>query len=436
MTRPIHPPTFTVPEWKPVELKGLVLTDDDRLLATRLTSKSRLSVDELRDGLLRITARSWVGVVRFKGFDLQIVPKLVGDNLGLVELIDYASGLDTLDRHPAVRTIDGEGNSLFDLIALLLVEACERVARSGLLSDYREIEDDLPVVRGRLLVKTQVLKRFGMINRLECRYDEHVTDIPENQIILAALFACSTRVVHPAVSMRVRRMLAIFSEVCVLDGVDLRMVRSTLLYNRLNDHYREPHDLAWLILDGLGINDVFAAGSHRCFAFLLDMNRLFESFVSRWLGQFLTPSEFRVIPQHSDRTIVWDAILDRSYSTVIPDLLVERKDQPGRYLPIDAKYKLYDERTISSGDVYQTFLYAYAYGEQHSVVPTAVILYPFSSPGDSEVCLHIRRSSGAPKAQLRALPIHIPSALREARAKKPGPVATSILESIKAAFPK
>src|SRR5207253_6153001 len=130
----------------------------------------------------------------------------------------------------------------------LLAEACERVSRAGLLADYREIEDDLPVVRGRLLGARQMLKRFGRMDRLECRYDEHTTDTDENQILLAALSACSGRVTHPAVALRIRRLLTIFSEACSTEELDLRAVRSTLTYNRLNEHYREPHALAWLVL--------------------------------------------------------------------------------------------------------------------------------------------------------------------------------------------
>jgi 5-methylcytosine-specific restriction enzyme subunit McrC len=385
------------------------------------------------DGL-RITTRSWVGVIRFHGFELQVVPKLVGDNLGLVELIDYAAGLDALDRHPAVRTLKGSGTCLFDLLALLLVEACERVVRNGLLSDYCEVEEEIAVVRGRLLVQKQLLKRFGRIDRLECRYDEYLTDIVENRILLAALSVCANRVGHPAVAMRVRRVLAIFSEVCDLPGLNLRLARSSLVYNRMNEHYREPHELAWLILDGLGIEDIFAAGSQRCFAFLLNMNRLFERFIIRWLRQMLAGSEFRVIPPRRDRTILWNAELARPYASVIPDLLIESTCQPGWYLPVDAKYKLYDQRNIATGDIYQTFLYAYAYGEKHPALPTAFVLYPASSPGGGQVLLHVRRSGGATSAQLRAIPVHIPTALAEARLGRAGSVSTGLVDLVKKAF--
>ncbi len=202
----------------------------------------------------------------------------------------------------------------------------------------------------------------------------------------------------------------------------------------MNEHYREPHELAWLILDGLGIEDIFAAGSQRCFAFLLDMNRLFEGFVARWLRQLLAGSEFRVIPQRRDRTILWNTELARPYASVIPDLLIESTCQRGMYRPVDAKYKLYDERRIATGDIYQTFLYAYAYGEENPTLPTAFVLYPASSPDGSQVLLHVRRSGGATSAQLRAIPVHIPTALAEARLGRAGSVATGLVDLVKKAF--
>lgn len=422
-------------EWETTVVEGHSMTDEDRRIAAQLCSggNSRLVVDELRTGL-RISARSWVGLIRFSTFEVHIVPKLVGDNLGLVELIDYAAGLDSLGRHPAVRTLEGKGLNLFDIIALLLAEGCEQVIRSGILSDYCEVEDDIPVVRGRLMTRQQVLKRYGRIDRLECRYDEYITDIPENRILLAGLRACFSRVRHPVVSMHIRRLLAIFSEACCLEEVYPRKIQSTLIYNRMNEHYRESHELAWLILDGLGIEDIYTTGSHRCFTFLLDMNKLFENFITRWIGQLFSGDTFRVIPQRRDRSIVWNVAQGRPYKSIIPDLLIEQRHKPGRYLPIDAKYKLYDEHSVASSDIYQAFLYAYAYGEHQSTLPSALILYPASTVTSATMRLNIRRSGGSLSAQLRLLSIHIPTALDEARNKRIGSTSKACKDMVEASL--
>jgi 5-methylcytosine-specific restriction enzyme subunit McrC len=268
-----------------------------------------------------------------------------------------------------------------------------------------------------------------MIDRVECRYDEYLTDIVENRILLAALANCASRVRHPGIAMKVRRLLAIFSEVCSLEELDLRLVRSTLVYNRMNEHYREPHALAFLLLDGLGVSDIFASASQRCFAFLLDMNRLFEDFVTRWLGESLPSYGLRTRAQHPDSTILWDANLDCRYAKVIPDLLVESMKFPGRFLPMDAKYKLYDEKKkLDQSDIYQTFLYAHAYGDKRSILPAVLLLYPASSVASKPDRVHVRRAA-TPTAELRAVPIHIPTALQEARSKHADGIVKIIREA-------
>ena len=188
-----HPIAKSIGEWGSCFIEGSSLDAQDRRLATRLTEepKGRLAIDELHNGV-RITARSWVGLVQFSAFQLQIVAKLAGDNLNLVELIDYATGLDALARYPGFRSISGTGTSLLRSYRIAVRRSVRKGPTHGLLSDYCEVEDDLPVVRGRLLVRQQVLKRFGKIDRLECRCDEYLTNIPENQIVLAGLSVCAS----------------------------------------------------------------------------------------------------------------------------------------------------------------------------------------------------------------------------------------------------
>ena len=67
---------------------------------------------------------------------MRVVPKLAGDNIGLVEMIEFATGLDSLRRSSSARSLHAEGTGLFDLIALLLAEGTELILRGGLLADY------------------------------------------------------------------------------------------------------------------------------------------------------------------------------------------------------------------------------------------------------------------------------------------------------------
>lgn len=271
-------------EWGEKIIDNVSLSDRDRKLATRIggsDQQGRVDIDELRTGV-RIRAKSWVGVLCFEQFTVRIVPKLAGGNVGLLDMLAYTSGLKALRRNRSRRTLQrGERDSFFDFIALLLADATERVVQQGLLYDYVMQESDLPVLRGRLRVNEQVRRRFGRIDRLECRYDDHLSDVVENQLLAAALAACYGRVTDTGVRMRIHRLHTIFHKLCDLRTVTLDDLLVPLRYHRLNAYYADAHALARLILQALSIDDLLSLGKVDSFAFLLDMNALFEAFVEQ-----------------------------------------------------------------------------------------------------------------------------------------------------------
>lgn len=417
-------PVIRLREWQMIERPDLALREEDRPLAAQLGAgaSGRMAIDELRAGL-RIVARSWVGVVRFADFDLVVEPKLAGDHVGLVEMLAFTTGLGALRRLAGGRTIEvaAGGLDLFDLLALLFADACERTLRGGLLADYATREGALPALRGRLLADRQLARHFGRVDRLACRYDERTSDISENIILAATLDVCADRVGDDAVRLRIRRLVAILGEASDPGGADLRRIRETLVYTRQNAHYREAHELAWFILDGLGIPDLLRLGATRGFAFLLDMNALFERFIWRVLEHIAKQRGLRVRYQRKDRSILWNEGTDRPYGSIIPDLLLDRPGHPGA-LAIDAKYKTYDAKRLSNDDLYQTFLYAFAYGSGSArTMPQALLIYPASQQTPSETTVQIRGHGAQPLGSITALGLHIPTLLTEVRKSQSGP---------------
>ena len=402
-------------EWTGRVYEGVALTPDDRAVVEKLTASAddRLQIEELRRGL-RVRTRSWVGVVRLPTVEIRVVPKVTGGQLGLVRLIEYASGLDALTRLRDGATLEASGDSLLELFALLFVEASERVLRRGLLSDYVEREDDLPMVRGRVLGDRQVLERFGQLDRIICRFDELEHDVVENQLLAAALQVVSPRVTSIGLQRRISRLRGVLEPICDTDQLDLAGARTTLTYNRLNAHYETAHQLAWLLLDALGIDDLFAPGETRSFSFLLNMNRLFERFVTRVVEQVLPVSRYRVTSQVFFKSVVWNVSSQRPYTNIIPDVLVERRGVSDWRVAIDAKYKLYDERGFDPSDIYQTFLYAFALaGTASDGVPTSLLLYPATAAEPGSTRLRIRRLSGGTGAEIFGIGLPIAGLLGE-----------------------
>lgn len=117
-------------------------------------------------------------------------------------------------------------------------------------------------------------------------------------------------------------------------------------------------------------------------------------FVFRLVDTLVAKADVRVHYQRADRSIILNASTGQPYARVVPDILVERRADATIRIAIDAKYKLYDERRLSSGDVYQSFLYAYAYGDTSGqTLPTALVVYLSSVGGTKSSTSNPKRAN-------------------------------------------
>jgi 5-methylcytosine-specific restriction enzyme subunit McrC len=402
-------------EWKTCTLEGVALTDEDRRLLDRLKRGEgpRLVTDELVTGL-RVQAKSWVGVVQLSSVRIHVVPKLAGEHLGVLRMLDWTSGLEALKSIHAENDLELEGASLLDLVALLFVRATERIARGGLRTAYVENEDALGVLRGRLLFERQLRRRQVRLDRLECRYDERSADIFDNRLLLAAAERCATRAGHTGVRRRAARLRMILADVC--DARDVGLPRREPHYDRLNRRYRPAHELAWIVLEGTqGLEDLYAWGATRSFAFMIDMNQIFERFVEQLLTEALAAHGFPLRFQKRTSSVVQRPD-GSAYLRLIPDALA-RIGQPPVDVPIDAKYKRYSNRKLDRDDIAQAFIYAAGLGAtpDHGT-PHALLVYPSESGELESTPLFVRHIDGTPRAALTALGIPVAGVLDEVAA--------------------
>jgi 5-methylcytosine-specific restriction enzyme subunit McrC len=326
-------------------------------------------------------------------------------------MIRFASTPDALRRVPAERYYQLERMGLAEIWCLLLAEECNALLMGGLRSDYRQDEQVLTTLRGRLLPRNQLVRQFGRVDRLECRYEELVTDVAENRLLLAALSLASRLPINKQLSRRLHRLAEVYRDFCELDYSSADEFADRIVYHRRNQHYRPAHTVALILLRGLRLRDIYATGEARAFAFFIDMDPLFEAFATRLVEAALAGTGVRVTRQAASGSIIINATTGRSYKTIRPDILIEQAF-PEATLPIDCKYKLYDQRSVDPSDLYQTFLYAYAYRLNPNVLPAAMILYPSNDPSATGVRLAIIEHSSVQAARLRSLPIPVNAMVR------------------------
>jgi 5-methylcytosine-specific restriction enzyme subunit McrC len=396
------------------------MTERDLRLAARLRSRprdARLDVQPAEGGV-DVAATGAVGLVRFSNFEVRISPKLAGDHLHLFRMVEFASGLEGLAQFAGSPHLREMNANLLDFVVELLSSATERILAIGLRADYVERESDLPALRGRLLADRQVLERFGMNDRVVCRYDEHEHDIPDNQLLALALAHASRIATLPRVRRRARALATLLEDLCdprpLADALD----PDAFSYSRHNEHYRAAHTLSWMILAEEGLDETLSTGGAAIRSFLIDMNRLFERFLERLLRMAGAPVGIEVTAQRSD-SIFWRPDVGKRYARVRPDLLLHRADRPLSRLPVDAKYKRYDHSNVDVDDLTQAFLYAYAYRDPESVgPPRAVLIHPTETPGDPvRIPLEVRSvAERTVDAELAIVAVHIPTLLDGAQA--------------------
>ena len=397
MTAPIE-----LTEWSRRSVRCGEPTKEDLDLAAQLSQEfeRKLELNWLRDGRLDIRTTSWVGLVRLSNLTICVRPKYVGDELRVIQMLEYASGMHRLQASQSQRTLSADGADLLELLCSMLAAEVETLTRDGLLRDYTTEEASLATLRGSLRYRDQAIHRFGQLDVLECRFDEFHADVIENQLVLAGLQAAAQLVGSDETRPKLRRLVGMLTEVASPGPSMPSFYRSRLQYTRRNERYRRAHQLSLLLLDGVGVDDIYREGDVQGRAFLIDMNVVFEDFMAQLVADAFACEPWRVVPQRRVQTVIRDQSTGKRYASIIPDLLLARGAEQ---VPFDCKYKLYGgNRKISTGDIYQTFVYAFALSGQSADGARAGILYPSDSPATAPV-LGISQVEGPPAAVLTGI---------------------------------
>ena len=322
------------------------------------------------DGAYHLTPGSLVGAVDIGSLSVIIRPKIGIPQL--LSLVCYAMSKfrpqDELFDYP-------QHYGLPDVLALAFVSAARRAFPNGLLHGYRTEEEALNTVRGRIRFDEQVRRRFGVAPPVEVRYDEFTEDILANQLVKAAAYRLARmRLRFPAARSR----LAWVAD--MVDSVSLMAFTPNAVpevqFDRLNEHYREVVSLSRLILRHSAFES--GRGNVRASGFLVDMNAVFQEFVTEALRQALGVSsrQFRERPIPS---------LDEGNRVHLrPDLTWW--DGTSCIFVGDAKYKNVSTDPVPNSDLYQLLAYVTALD-----LPGGLLIY---AKGEADVNTYCSRHSG------------------------------------------
>ena len=378
----------------------LGLKRQERAMLARLDQRSMVTVRELRNGVA-VSTTSYVGSIRTGPLTVKIEPKLRGPPFSA--LLGYSVGLPVslLPEHDVSLT----ESAFQDLIVSSLTAVVSRLLAGGMYRTYLTRENALENPRGRILF-SHLARGPVTAARLPCRFDERHENVLPNRVLLAGLNLASRLAVNPDIRARVYRLRAMLGE--RVESVDLTSEAFRALKNgssRLTRAYEPAFGLIRLLVAGSGVGLGGAAKRAELPGFLLDMNRLFQDALERFLHEWL--EDATVMPQYRLRDVFRYAPgfnpRQRRSPMPRPDYVLR---QHGRVVAIaDAKYRDLWERSLPPSMLYQLSVYALS----HADCRTAVILYATTAIAAREARISISDPvGGGTRARVVLRPVCLP----------------------------
>ncbi len=325
-------------------------------------------------GQVRVSHKTHVQLVQLLGY----APNSATSNL--LHLLAYTQDLQVKEQD--IAPLLAHRSNWFELLTRLLAIELQRQMKQGLQSAYVSFEDSLPVMRGRWDLDRQLTRRPHVRHRFDVIYDEFSPDTMLNRV-----FRCAVdRLIFHSQEPGDRRLLRHVSQ-WLVDVERMGDIPQACLeavhFTRLNQRFRPAFNLARLFLENQAFQ--LTAGREQTFAFVFDMNRLFEEFVFRFISKHRQRilgdgwGEVHLRYQASGRPIYLAERLPEGKSVfrLAPDILFSSPS--GRaVLVLDTKYKelATDQRRlgIAESDMYQMLAYALALD-----CTRTLLLYPQSA---------------------------------------------------------
>lgn len=329
-----------------------------------------------------LRAGSFVGVVQLGDRTVELLPKLFRSptpDAACAAKTVLAMMADALKvkLHPLDDAgVDTGRLDWFEALTRTLAEGLAAEWRRGPARGYEHAEDDLTAVRGRIRVREHIA-RPARRHVIPVGYDEFTADTRLNRVFRFVVERLRERTRDPHNHRLLGHLRDRMGEVTLVPALPLAAAPMSLV-TRLTRRFEPALTLCRLFL----ANMVFlpAAGSYTGFAFVIDMNRLFEGFLLGFLdrhrGDILPPTlaACELLPQTAGAVHALAARENgRPVFRLKPDLTFR---QAGRFPALaDAKYKRLDptadDAGVGPGDFYQAAVYAHRYA-----APRVLLLYP------------------------------------------------------------
>jgi 5-methylcytosine-specific restriction enzyme subunit McrC len=304
-----------------------------------------------------IKSNGYIGYIPLnEKYIIRITPKVAVSNV--FRMLEYAYKLESFELLQGLTKVESTEDFFENFVNILAKRILER-NRKGLYSDYVERSDIIPYLRGRMKILPTTVSIFRGATTPTCEFEEHTSDLAENQILLWTLYQLRQfQIKREEVRNTVRKAYRELVNKASLSQINPNECINRF-YNRLNQDYRPLHGLCRFFLEHVG--PAIERGNYDFLPFVIYMPHLFESFVAEWLREKI-PSEFNVKNQY---------VLNFDPFEFRIDLLIVDASTGENLCVLDTKYKT----ALKTEDFNQVAVYASAIKTKN-----AFLVYPKPIP--------------------------------------------------------
>lgn len=369
-------------EYEPIRVLPTLSSIDERAITTaELETLDKLSANlgvQLVEHISRsqVRPKQYVGTIQLPNRTLEFLPKIetaereslpaVRHNLLEMLLVAYDLGGNSSGHAGLASRAVG----WLDLLILLYCRALADQIRRGLVKRYRLEQEDLPTVKGRILIEEQLRRNLVHRERSACEYDEFDEDHCLNRLFKLTVRMMLRVASNPSTQQAVRELMPAFENVAEVP-LTRQWIESVKL-DRMSERFGLCLSLAKLFLQGM-TTDLYS-GNQQSFALMFDMAELFERYIGKQMQRTLRPEGHEVMLQHSRHYLARDSKSNSRLFKLRPDIVVNTASIP--LCIVDTKWKRLkpSERKlgVAQADLYQML----AYSERYQC-KSILLLYPW-----------------------------------------------------------
>ncbi|MCT7540932.1 McrC family protein [Aliarcobacter cryaerophilus] len=251
-----------------------------------------------------LKAKQYCGILNFDNQDFYILPKIANHNdeknLNIfIYMLMYAYNVKLSNEQ--IASCANHKHTILEVFVQMFAINLLNELKKGLYKEYLTEQDNLPVLKGKYLINENLKYNFTK-NKIYCEYDEFSEDNSLNQFFLYAVKYLQKFVNDKKL---LKQCELIFDEV-EYKLVDINRVE-TINFNRLNVRFKTSFEIALLLLRQ---SIPLFHKDKKSFAFLFDMNVLFEKFIARMVKELDSNAKIQNQDNFGDLTLKPDIILE------------------------------------------------------------------------------------------------------------------------------